>query len=334
MRAFSYLLASGLLGSIALAAPFDFKRHLLKRAGTPEFEADFPDPSIMQDADGLWYSFATASNGKQVQVARGFTASGPWTYIDQDALPDAGGWTTNKNTWAPDVRRLDNGSYVMYYSGEVRNNTRFHCIGAATAQSVLGPYKPAATPFNCDLSVGGSIDPAGFQDKDGERYVVYKVDGNSIGHGGSCGNEVAPIVPTPIMLQRVAQDGITKIGYATQILDRGDADGPLVEAPAIMLDRDGLYVMFFSSGCFTESTYNVNYATATSVLGPYTKSSTPLIVTDDSFGLNAPGGATPTVDGNSIVFHADCAEGRCLFENKIGISNKKVVLDGVDGIGS
>ncbi|KAF7523622.1 hypothetical protein G7054_g11686 [Neopestalotiopsis clavispora] len=330
----SYLLASGLLGSVALAAPFGLKRHLFKRAASPEMEKDFPDPSIMQDSDGQWYAFATAGNGKQVQVAKASASSGPWTYIDQDALPNPGSWTTSKNTWAPDVRRLDDGTYVMYYSGEVKSNTKFHCVGVATSKTVLGPYKAADTAFDCNLNIGGSIDPSGFEDADGKRYVVYKIDGNSIGHGGSCNNEVAPIVSTPILIQQVGEDGVTKIGGATQILDRSDADGPLVEAPAILRDSDGLYVLFYSSGCFTESSYNVNYATAPSVLGPYTKSSTPLIKTDDSFGLTAPGGATPTVDGSAIVFHANCDKGRCLFENKIGISSKKVVLDGVDGIGS
>lgn len=33
-------------------------------------------------------------------------------------------------------------------------------------------------------SQGGAIDPAGFVESDGSHYVVYKIDGNSIGHGG------------------------------------------------------------------------------------------------------------------------------------------------------
>lgn len=40
----------------------------------------------------------------------------------------------------------------------------------------------------CPLSQGGAIDASGYDDN-GQRYVVYKVDGNSIGHGGACGND-------------------------------------------------------------------------------------------------------------------------------------------------
>ncbi|KAI0130046.1 glycosyl hydrolase [Xylariales sp. AK1849] len=328
-----YLAATALLATLSFAASFSPGNHLWKRGGAPELQKDFPDPSILQDRDGQWYSFATAGNGKQVQVARAPKQSGPWTLLNNDLLPDGGPWTTSENTWAPDVHRLNNGSYVMYFSGEVKNNTAHHCVGTATSNSILGPYTPSKVPFDCNLSIGGSIDPSGFQDADGKHYVVYKIDGNSIGHGGSCNNGNAPLVATPILLQEVRCDGITKIGSPIQILDRTDADGPLVEAPAILRNNDGTYVLFFSSGCYTEPTYNVNYATAKSVRGPYTRSQTPLIKTDDAFGLTAPGGATPVVDGSGMVFHADCAEGRCLFHSTIGIQGCKVVLDGVDGIG-
>jgi beta-xylosidase len=105
-------------------------------------------------------------------------------------------------------------------------------------------------------SQGGAIDPSGFQDADGTRYVVYKIDGNNIGHGGSCNNGVAPIVPTPIMLQQVESDGITLVGGAQEILTNGEYDGPLVEAPSLSRISDPssaggqLYILFFSSNCF------------------------------------------------------------------------------------
>lgn len=340
MISFYTLTASWLLFSTALAFPTISRNVSQKAIGAAKIAKDFPDPSIMQDSDGTWYAFATAGNGFNVQIATSSKSNGPggpWTWLSRDALPKTGNWTTGKNTWAPDVRRMDNGSYVMYYSGEVASNSSHHCVGTATSNTVMGPYTPSAKPFACNLNIGGAIDPSGFKDSNGIRYVVYKVDGNSIGHGGSCGNGNAPQVATPIILQQVAADGITPVGSGVTILDRTDADGPLVEAPAIV-KKNGLYVLFFSSGCFTEPTYNVNYATATNISGPYKRASSPLVRTDDAFGLTAPGGATPIVDGsqagNGIVFHADCAEGRCFFESQIDIDGTLVLLNGADGIGS
>ena len=169
----------------------------------------------------------------------------------------------------------------------------------------MGPYTPSDAPFACpDVHTqGGAIDPDGFLDEStGNRYVVYKVDGNSIGHGGSCGNTVAPIVPTPLMIQQVGSDGITLIGGAVQILDRDDLDGPLIEAPALHRSAEGIYFLFFSSNCFTTPKYDVSYATATNILGPYTKSSRPLLVTSDA-DLTGPGGMDIIKGGDMIVFH-------------------------------
>ncbi len=252
---------------------------------------DFPDPSIIQDTDGQWYAFATVGNGKNVQAAKAPAPGGPWTYIDQDLLPSTGDWTNGRDTWAPDVRVIAKGKYVMYYSGELKSNSRFHCVGTATAGSILGPYTPSAQPFACPESQGGAIDPAGFLDTaTRRRYVVYKVDGNSIGHGGSCNNGVEPFAPTPIMLQEVRDDdGMTPIGAPVQILDRTQQeDGPLVEAPNIVRVSDGTYVLFYSSHCWDSPQYNVNYAIAKDVAGPYTRSARPLLGTGD-FGTTAPG---------------------------------------------
>ena len=183
------------------------------------------------------------------------------------------------------------------------------------------------------LRQGGAIDPAGFSDSDGSRYVVYKVDGNNIGHGGSCNNGVQPIVPTPIMLQQVGSDGTTPIGSAIQILDRDDNDGPLIEAPSLVL-HSGTYVLFFSSNCYSSSYYDVSYATSTNgVRGPYTKAQypvAPLLVTGSDNGkLYSPGGLSVAPNGVNVVFHADLgttADTRQMWAGQISISGQAVTI--------
>ena len=162
-------------------------------------------------------------------------------------------------------------------------------------------------------------------DTDGTHYVMYKIDGNSIGHGGSCGNTVDPIVPTPLMLQQLAADGVTPVNDPIELLDRSDAEGSLIEAPNLLL-YDSTYFLFFSINCYSTRLYDVSYATASSVKGPFTKSSVPLMVTNNPFEITAPGGATTTVDGKNIVFHANCAARRCMFESAIAISGNTVTM--------
>ncbi|KAE9398804.1 Arabinanase/levansucrase/invertase, partial [Gymnopus androsaceus JB14] len=182
-------------------------------------------------------------------------------------------------------------------------NPGFHCVGVASSTNVEGPYTPQDEALVCDISAGGAIDPAGFHDSNGDFYLVWKVDGNNIGHGGSCNNGVAPIVPTPIMIQQLTADGTAFAAgsTATEILDRDTDDGPLIEAPSLVRSSEGIYFLSFSSNCYSTSLYDVSYATATNVLGPYTKQPW-LMITGDPFPqLFAPGGATITPDGTKMT---------------------------------
>ncbi|KAJ3125784.1 hypothetical protein HK100_010602 [Physocladia obscura] len=253
---------------------------------------DFADPSIMLDSGGTWYAVATSGNGKTVQQASSQDFY-HWTIIN-DALPAVGAWVdpTNTGIWAPEVRQLGQGSYVMYYTGKLPGQNS-HCIGTATASTPAGPYNPAPNPLICNVAQGGVIDPSGFEDVTGARYILYKIDGNNVGNGGVCGNTVAPIHSTPIMLQAVGNDGVTLIGNPIQLIDRGAADGPLIEAPSLVY-WDGWYYLFFSSNCYSTPQYDISYAVATSVTGPYTKvgaPNAPLLITGD-YNLSSPGGAT------------------------------------------
>lgn len=302
----------------------------------PALNVDFPDPSIIEGPD-QWYAFATASNTngtyKLVQYATAPEPAGPWTYVNEDLLRgNAGSWTNQKDIWAPDIRMVKDGTYVMYYTAALANDTAVHCLGVATSDEIKGPWLVNDEPWQCDADRGGTIDSSGFEDTDSKRYVVYKVDGNSIGHGGECDNTVAPIQSTPIMMQQVADDGTTKIGAPVQILDRTDADGPLVEAPNLVRSSNGLYTLFYSSHCFNSDMYNVLYATATNPMGPYTRAPMAFLQTS-MFNLTSPGGGTSVVpvanNSNVMLFHANCptkvgGSNRCLFVSVFGETGKVV----------
>jgi beta-xylosidase len=320
MQFLSFASAVLLWASLAAATP------------TKVLNKDFPDPAILKDPNSSkWYSFATAGNGKKVQVASAPAVTGPWTWLDIDPITGAGSWALNRDIWAPDVRYLSaTKQFVMYYAAPYAADSRFHCVGAAIASSITGPYTPVNSPLACPTSQGGAIDPNGYFDEaSNTRWVVYKIDGNAIGHGGTCGNTVEPLVPTPIMMQQVAQDGYTKIGAPFQILDRGQYDGPLIEAPSLIKASDGTYVLFFSSNCYSTTLYDISYATSPTLTGPYTKSSAPLLVTGN-YGLTAPGGATSIVGGGQLVFHANCpnvgGSGRCMYETSFKVANNVVTV--------
>ncbi|KAJ0414813.1 glycosyl hydrolase [Aspergillus carlsbadensis] len=263
---------------------------------------NFPDPAVIQTPQG-YYAFGTQSNGVRVPIAHSddFTS---WTLVEgTDALPEPlPEWVRadNPQVWAPDVVQLDDGSFVMYLSA-VASSSGKHCIGTATSASITGPFTGQGSPLACHADEGGAIDASGFTDTDGTRYVVYKVDGNSLNGDGTTH-------PTPIMLQRLTRDGIKREGDAVQILDRDEADGPLVEAPSLV-KVDGTYYLSFSSNWYNSLNYDVSYATAAAVSGPYSKvqaPDAPLLVSGDASDvgpLGGPGGAD-FLDQGRIVFHA------------------------------
>lgn len=63
---------------------------------------------------------------------------------------------------------------MLYFSAA--RNANLHCIGAAVADSIEGPYTARDDPWACPLDQGGAIDASSFRDSDGSRYVTYKID--------------------------------------------------------------------------------------------------------------------------------------------------------------
>ncbi|EGP83272.1 unnamed protein product [Zymoseptoria tritici ST99CH_3D1] len=311
--------------------------------------SNFPDPSLHY-LNGTWYAFAT-NDAASIDPVRGATASETfgqtkvqmatstnfmnWTIAppSQQPLPTLGAWSgliqlngssdhdNLPNTWAPAVVRRNDGRYVMYYNAPASTNPfpqqpHPHCVGAALSKSndPAGPYVPANTSFACAPEQGGTIDAEVIKDADGTIWSMWKVNGNSIGSGGECGNAIPPLRPTPIMLQRMLSDGMTPDGGPIRILDRIASDGPLVEAPKIIRventsgrnGSDATYFLFFSSGCMQSPAYSVKYATSKSVTGPYVRAKETLLKTG-AWGLMAPGSVGIAQDGDGdwrMAFHA------------------------------
>ncbi|KAF2234750.1 glycoside hydrolase family 43 protein, partial [Viridothelium virens] len=300
---------------------------------------NFPDPFFYQSS-GKWYALAsnnaagilnasTSSFPKDygksnIQIATS-TDLLNWDLSPQSStqvLANPGNWslpgthTVNNvppvpkaSVWAPDLyqQTSENKDLLLYYSAASSTNPSRHCIGVASAPvsaSPSGPFQPTSpTPLICPLPQGGAIDPSSFTDADPSHtlYLVYKIDGNALGHGGECSNTVAPQQSTPLMLQRLAPDGlgVAEGAAPTQLLDRGPGDGPLVEAPVLVRSDGGVYFLFFSSGCTRADDYKIEYATADAVAGPYVRAGTPLVQTGDFGGLVAPGSVTVVKGGGA-----------------------------------
>jgi arabinan endo-1,5-alpha-L-arabinosidase len=263
----------------------------------PVLDHDFPDPDILQ-VDDTYYAYSTNFGGINIQAAQS-TDLVNWEYIGE-VLPTLPLWATSEFgfAWAPDVSTTDDGEiFLMYFTARfaIEDGGR-QCIGAATSDSPDGVFEPVGNePLICQVSLGGSIDPASFVDDDGSRYILWKNDGNC------CGGQ------TWIYVQQTSDDGLTLVGEPTRLFraDKG-WEGILVEAPT-MWKHDEQYFIFYSANDYLSPRYAIGYAVADDILGPYTKlGNDPFLETSIRDGLVAPGGQDIVIaaDGETwMVYH-------------------------------
>lgn len=215
---------------------------------------DAPDPVVARDG-GRWALFTTQVGYLNVPVALSDDLR-QWSE-PIDALPELPPRAEWGRTWAPAVLRRDHG-FVLYFAARSRALGR-QCIGAATSHAIEGPNtSPASQPLVCQPSLGGSIDPQSFLDRDGSPYLLWKADSNAI--GGT----------SQLFAQRLQLGGLALAGDPVPLL-RNDTgwERPLIENPAL-LAADGTYLLLYSGGWWESG----SYATCETPLGPCVKKTT------------------------------------------------------------
>lgn len=212
-----------------------------------------------------------------------------------------------------------------------------HCIGAAVSDTIEGVYHPQSDFFQCNRTSSGAIDPAWFRDDDDRQYVVYKTEIPQnfleVREVRCSGGENASDV-------RKAKEGVEWAGNARRLLEvngQGYSDGNNMEAPYIF-KRGGVYFLAYSTHFTGDGTYDVQYATADNVMGPYTRVKEPLLTTTDRFGckLVGPGGASFQRDSHGdektvkIIFHGLTEEmninKRVVYSATVQVDGKKLSI--------
>ncbi len=217
------------------------------------------DPFVFQEMPGKRYIFTTNRPQANVPVYSSSTEDG-WTYIG-DALPQLPSWAQKGFTWAPEIMKLGENRYVLWFTAKDRKSGK-QCIGRASSDRIQGPYTDStSTPTLCDEQRETTIDPSPYRDTDGKTYLFWKtretIDDNS---------------KTIIWLGQLDADAQLQPGTvkALMINDR-EWEGKHVEAPTL-IKRNGLYYLFYSAGASTPEGYQVSYATSAKIDGPYSKS--------------------------------------------------------------
>jgi len=258
-----------------------------------QIDRDFPDPGALVVGDRV-YAYATNTPALNVQVATS-TDMKTWKLSDTDALPSLPAWAAPGKTWAPGPAELADGRFALYFTATDAASRR-QCIGVAFADAPEGPFtSDADKPLVCPVDEGGAIDASVTADADGQRYLVWKNDGNCCGYD------------TWLWAQPLSADGASLGGEPTRLLKQTESwEGHLIEAPVIVR-HDDEYVLLYSANDYGDSSYATGAATAKSLLGPYTKAKKPLLSTEGSKGryLGPGGEELITFQGRDwLLFHS------------------------------
>ena len=262
----------------------------------------FADPSVVSE-NGQFYGMAT---GSYVPSAQGNIASGPWM-AEGPALSAMPSWATGSGMWAPDLERISATEWVLYFAAPVNGlGSNQRCIGAATASSPLGPFTPVAggplvcpgladvptaddTVPNRPITDAGVIDPSGFKDSDGTRFLLYKTQQ----------------LPSSLRIVRLNAAGThVASGATSRQLLRADR---IVENP-VLVKRGGAYVLFASRGPYNQCSYETIWMRAPG-LGANafdTVTQHTLLTPGSTNGVCGPGGgdiAAALDGGQRIFFH-------------------------------
>jgi len=198
---------------------------------------DWGDPVIVASGSAFYLYSTQPLPWVHVPVEIG-RSGGSWGAVE-DALPVLPPWAQSGATWSPEVHRFGD-RWVLYFAAQIQGTVpAVHCIGDAVADAPTGPFLAAATPFICQRSLGGSIDPRVSMSPSGSPYLVWKSDNNS---------DSAKYGTPMIWIQRLSSGGLGLLGSPTPIFtpDRAWQDS-LVEAPDLVTTR-GRTWLFYSAG--------------------------------------------------------------------------------------
>lgn len=250
------------------------------QADTPldmEFsEVSVHDPSVVEGEDGSYYIF-----GSHMAVAKTDDLIN-WTYVNQgvkndnDLIPnvysqmkEAFEWAHSNTFWAPDVARLEDGKYHLYYCN-CQGDAPVSCLGTAVSDSVDGPYENEGLMLRSGMGADEKdedgdlyqattdpnvVDPNVFYDAEGRLWMVY-----GSYSGGIFIKELDTRTGLPL-----------EEGYGEKLLGGNHLR---IEAPYIIYNEEtGYYYLFLSfGGLDSDGGYNVRVCRSENPDGPYVDS--------------------------------------------------------------
>jgi arabinan endo-1,5-alpha-L-arabinosidase len=230
------------------------------------------DPSVIR-VDGSFYIFGshlaaakTTDLMNWTKLADGVNDANPLFNKVTTALADTFAWAQVTDLWAPDVARLDDGKFYMYYCACKGDSPR-SALGVAVADKVDGPYAnkqillksgmfglPSEDGTIYDATVHPNVvDPQVFKDAAGLLWMIY---------GSYSGGLFILQIDPATGLVRPGQ------GYGKHLMGGNHAR---IEGAYVLYSPQSQYYYLFCSfgGLDAAGGYNIRVSRSRSPDGPY-----------------------------------------------------------------
>ena len=269
-----------LLGTILLAGLAGCGQKEKLKAEKPvekEFqEVSVHDPSVVQGDDGSYYIFGSHLAVAKTDDFMNWETVNQGVKDDNGVIPDvylnmkeAFEWSHSNTFWAPDVARLEDGKYHLYYCN-CQGDAPVSCLGTAVSDKVDGPYVNEGLMLKSGMPASEKdedgdlyqattdpnvVDPCTFYDAQGRLWMVY----------GSYSGGI-------FIKEMDAKTGLPlEEGYGKKLLGGNHLR---IEAPYIMYNEEtGYYYMFLSfGGLDSDGGYNIRVCRSENPDGPYVDS--------------------------------------------------------------
>ncbi|WP_223167487.1 family 43 glycosylhydrolase [Nonomuraea sp. SYSU D8015] len=252
---------------------------------SPVLPGLYADPNIAVFGDRFYiYPTTDGFAGWSGTQFRAFSSTDLVHWQDHGVILDLGpdvSWADN-SAWAPAIAEKD-GKYYFYFSGGMATGNTAKHLGVAVADSPAGPFRDAlGKPLvPAGTYSGQMIDPAVFQDDDGQHYLYW-------GNGNS--------YQVPLNADMVSFDAAKVKTYKPSGYNEG----------SFVIKRDGTYYFMWSENDTRSEDYQVAYATGETPLGPWTKRGV-ILRKDLSLGIKGTGHHSvvrvPGTDDWYIAYH-------------------------------
>ena len=266
------------------------------------------DPFALRDDDTYFLFGTNGSDGFRYWTSPDLVHWQPQGYAFQRSPGDWGDTTF----WAPEVAMYRGQAYLIFSSQPSQTKAFDARICVAVAETPAGPFQLLHAPwFETDQAC---IDGHLFVDDDGTPYLFFS-------YVGAVGNAHDPdedgYLFAKIYGARLKED-LSDLAETPKLCLEADQPWELTGTSrhprtrttegAFVFRENDTYYMTYSSHHYTDPKYGIGYATASSPLGPWTKSAdNPLVQAAPEIGVSGPGHSSITTspDGSErfLVYH-------------------------------